>query len=259
MKHLACIFLAMVACTAEPRVEQDGANWRLANASLQATVDPAQGGWLSTLAGADGRAYAGGGMVYSDWGLFQPRGLVGSRGSAASVTHGIEGQRAWLQAEGRLRADAACEPAADQVAYTVRYSLGDDAELAVEVSLTPKVALDGTPAFLAALTQVSGVREWQACTLDGRINEQVAREGRCFETARTPLDPARPELQLVFGDGRRLSISGIEAEGCPLQNVFVHCDARGNGALFFGLLDGDSGGWPPGQTWRVRYRLRLLP
>ncbi|MBI5832312.1 MAG: hypothetical protein HZB16_08400 [Armatimonadetes bacterium] len=255
---LCCCLLAVAGCQAQPRVEGSATALTLANAHLTATIDLARGGWLGRLAGADGRVYAGGGMVYTDWGLFTPRGVVSSAGDAApKVTQGQDGGQTWVRVEGTFHADAACEPAASSVGYALRYSLGDKPELAVEVAVTPTVALKGTPAFLAAQTQMTGLSEWLAWTVEGRINERITRDGRCFESARTPLDPARPELELLYADGRRLVIAGIGAEGCPLQNVFLHVGTGGSGALFVGLLDGESPGWPAGQTWRARYALRL--
>jgi hypothetical protein len=246
---------------AAPSAETQGPLRLLRNDRLTATFDTGQGGFLTRLAGADGKTWLDGGFVYTDHGLFEEGRAVGSSGVAdATVTTRVEGGAAVLTAEGVCRSKAGDPPPADGLHYRLTARLAEGPELA----LTCRVWLDkdhttpGRFGFLAALFSLPAVSEWAADTVDGVVNEACQGEGRSFQSSQLPFAPGAERLRIGYADGRVLTLDRPRPVSGPLENVFLHNNAH-SAALFLAFLDGEAPSWKAGEPWEWRATLRCEP
>lgn len=251
----ALSLLALTSLRAAPELSQSDDRWTLRNDHLALQFDVAKGGLLSRVEDRDGRAYLVAGTVYTDHGVYAERQRVAS--DRATGTLATDGPGTVIAA-GTLTADGPL-PAGPRIAYTQRVTLADEPEFAFRTELRSDRAIEDTTGFLALLWHLPPVTEWWARTVDGQVNELAGGYTRSYQSASEPLDPARPELGVAFGDGRRLLLTEVRAEAGPLANVFLH-HAEQYTALFLAWLDGGrSADWSPETAWVVSGRLRVVP
>lgn len=250
--------LAAVAPLGAAQLERGDAVWTLRNAHLVARFDRSHGGVLYGLTDAAGRPYLTSGGIYTDYGLYEERRYLGTDPVDDAELSAEE-------ADGQVRvvARGVCRPRPGDPApaHDLRYELTVAAaeEPAIELSCAVSygATVEQASGFLATIFSLPDTIEWAADTVDGRVNERFGGDGRCFQSALLPLDPARPRLQVVYRDGRVLTVEEVRAVVGPLDNVFLHRAGTGV-ALFFAWLSGGGGvRWEAGQSWSFAAVLRL--
>ncbi len=252
--------LLLAVTLAGPTLDRGEQAWTLANEHLKLTFDRTGGGWLTGVADAAGRRYVQGGWLYTDHGLFDGRRMVTTRYETQPQMAAESGDGAvTVTAAGTLR-PAPNDPPADGLRYELRATLADGPEIRLRWRLTTAVDRPEAQGFLAVLWDCPGVDEWYADTVDGRLNELAEGDGRCYQSAISPLDPERPELGFVYPDGRRLLVRAARAVSGPLSNLFCHHSGH-RMALFAANLDGARApvAWPAGTTWETELTLVCMP
>lgn len=173
--------------------------------------------------------------IYTDWGIY-PRGYVGSREEKDGVLK-IErqGDEVIADAEGELKGQGMIieEP----IRYKVRYRLGKEARLGVDVELQFQGKPREVSAFLAQVLVIPSVRQWVVNGLDGLISEDMGDViGRCWESRDEPLSIENPYIWVLTKWGS-LRIEGIRSQP-KAQNIFLYDGGNGNLVFFFGFMDG---------------------
>lgn len=252
------LLLSLLAPADSPQVVRNTDRWILRNASLQCVLDRRRGGLPSQIADVAGRIYWQDAIIYSDWGPLAADGTVAS-------TNCPDPELTAEEKDGALRVTAAGQllragggETRDAVRYRVRYILGSGPELQMRLELTTPVERAAASGFLALVAGTPGAEEWYARTLQGWAAERFGNaRDRVWQSADEPLDPDRPELGVLWGDGRRLAVTSLRAEG-PLENVFWHQSHPGAANLFLAFLCGSQRySWRPGTPWSVEFQLRL--
>ncbi len=253
------LLLAAAPVLARPALTKGDATWVVTNQHLRLTFDKAAGGWLTQVAGADGKVWIQSGFGYSDHGLFADGHFVGSSHERQATLQADErGDELTVTASGRPRPAPNDPIPADGLAYELAVTVGDGRDVKVAVRWRSLVDRPSVRGFMAAVWTLPNITEWYADTVDGRINE-LAGSDRGYQSANWPLDPQRARLGLVYRDGRRLELLDPRPAAGPLMNVFSH-HGGGGAALFLAMLDGSQAlPWPAGRPWETVATLRLVP
>ena len=251
----ALSLLAATALFAAPTLDQGQAEWVLRNEHLALHFGLDQGGFL-TRVDAFGQPLILGGTAYTDHGLYGDLRLrVASDQRPGTLEFEKPGT---VVSTGDLTTDGEQSPG-PVITYRLTVTLGDEAEFGLRVELFSDREMPQATGFLAMLFRLPAISEWWARTVDGRINELAEEHQRLYQSANEPLDPERPELGLLFPDGRRLIVLDARAEAGPLSNVFLH-HAEEYTALFLAWLDAGRGAdWHPDEPWVITARMRCEP
>lgn len=251
--RLLLTLLSVTPLLATPTLEQGEQRWTLRNEHVVVVFDRQNGGLPTNVNTPDGKPWLAGGGVYTDHGLFPEREYVGTDGvTDAKLTSSTAAGRTTVSVAGQTRRRGG-EPSG--LGYQLTVTLGDAPEFELSGQVTFAVSLDQATGFLAAVFKLPQVIEWAADTVDGRVNEVFAQDGRCYQSAAMPLNPEHPRLQVVYADGRLLTVDQPLALSGPLSNVFLHRYGD-SAALFFAWLDsGASAPWPAGEAWAWSVKL----
>lgn len=173
--------------------------------------------------------------IYTDWGIY-PRGYVGSKEEKeGTLKIEKEGDNVFAVAEGELKKEGGVVE--EPLKYKVRYKIGSNKRMEVEIEVNFQGKPRNVSAFLAHIFVIPFVKQWIVNSIDGFISEDSENiVGRCWESRDEPLSFENPQI-LVFTRWGALSIENIRCEP-QAQNIFLFSGGNHNLVFFLAFMDG---------------------
>jgi len=229
------LFLVSLASAGEVWVEKGEKETAIGNEQFTLYLARERGWLLDRLEDKKAGIILSGFHIYTDWGIY-PQGYVGSMEEREGRLK-IEKEREDVIAiaEGELKGNG--KRMEEPIKYSVRYRVGKEARLGIDIELEFEGKPRKVSAFLAATFLINSAKQWLVNDLDGIISENIGNVvGRCWQSRDEPLSMDRAFIRLLtkWGD---LRIEDIRAQPHP-QNIFLYDDGEGNLALFIAFMDG---------------------
>ncbi len=189
--------------------------------------------------------------IYTDWGIY-PKGYIGSKEEKEGRLK-IERMKDALIAVGEGELKAGGVKMDEPIRYIVKYKVGREALLGVDVELKFEGSPRKVSAFLAQVFAIPSAKQWLVNSFDGLISEDMGNVvDRCWQSRDEPLSLEEPFIWILTQWGK-LRIEKIYSQP-QAQNIFLFDGGNGNLVFFFGFMDGSPQEF---QTFKASYIIRL--
>lgn len=249
----ALILSALALLVASAALAQDAT---FQNDHYAVVLSKANGGLLQSLkAKPSGDDLSQGMMIYTDYGVFDTRGFVGTGAASAEVFKVKRTDTGMtVHTEGKLvGAPARGKP---PVHYRADFTFDQSPTIHVAVAVQPGADNSDVRGFLACAWQIPTMASYRVRTVEGlwrhlyRKGEEKA--GRSYN-GWPPMAPERPLLDFETVRGAELSITKMKWSGVP---TFTGPCIQGR-MLFLCFLDGDARDLKAGKWSELSFDLQV--
>ena len=221
--------------------------WRVENDHYAVLISRVNGMISKLLFKGTGEALIENMNAYTDYGIYERRRYVGSRGSDPEVFVSQEGRGVKILSKGRLK------PSLPErsIAYRTEFIFDESPEVRISCELVPNFGVEDVRAFLSLCWAIPSLSEWLISSADGWLCQERG-DGRVRDFSGF-LDFRRPVVLFMTRKGAHLLIDGINWETpTPPQRVVIH--GRG---FFLCFMDGVSSPLIKGGKYSVRFSLKV--
>ena len=223
------VFLSLALAYGDRSVEYE-------NAHYAAVVSVGRGGLLERVVSkATGETLLEGMTLYTDFGIYDERGFVGtSEKGAGDLNSHREGEVLVVTAEGKLVGDPA--EGKPPIRYAAEFRFDQGPEIHAVVKVRPELDRPQARGFLALMWVAPAMERWRIRTIDGLLRH-VYRQGEEAQRSYSrelPMDPVQPLIAATTAGGAELRVENIKWSGTP---AFTGPVVHGR-AFFLCFLDG---------------------
>jgi len=229
---------------------------RFENEHYRAEVLMDAGGLLAAVASkATGEALLARMRIYTDFGVYEERGYVGTGGTSCAKLTAEDGTtRLVTVAEGTLQG----EPAVGQkaIGYRVETRFDDSPTIHVKATIEPQMDKEEVNGFLALCWSVPAMARWRLRSVEGLLRHTLrpgeAQFGRSYN-GEWPLDPVNPLIAATTAQGAELRVENLTSSGVPaFAGPVIH------GETIFLLWLGGSPDLVAGKSATLEFDLKVV-